>query len=106
MALAYKVENHYKYVSQRMGYKVSPPEITIYSYANSALAQKAFAKAKYFFELNVRNYPESFNAYNSFGDYYIVVNDESKAIDMFKKALSIMENQDTRKKLEKLQKTK
>lgn len=106
MALAYKVENHYKYVSQRMGFKVSPPEVTIYSYANSALAQKAYAKAKYFFEINIKNYPESFNAYDSFGDYYIAVNDEQNAIYMFTKALSVKENQDTREKLEKLQNTK
>lgn len=106
MALAYKTENHYEIVSKRMGYKVSPPEITIYSYAIAALLKKDFVKAKYFFELNIKNYPESFNAYDSFGDYYIAINDESNAIDMFNKALSVMENPETRKKIEKFQNTK
>lgn len=99
MTLAYKIENHYDNVSQRMGYKVSPPEITIYSLASTALMKNELAKAKYYFELNVKNYPNSFNAYDSYGDFLLTVKEEQNAIKMFTKALSIKENINTRNKL-------
>lgn len=102
MNLVYKIENHYKNISHRMGYIVSPPELTIYSLASTALMKNEYSKAKYLFELNIKNYPDSFNAFDSYGDYLLAVKDEKNAFIMFSKALSIMENAATREKLVKL----
>ncbi len=103
LLLAYKIENHYKNVSEKMGYSVSPSENTIYALGFSSLFLKNYVLAEYFFKLNIKNHPESFIVYDSYGDYYVAIDDKSNAIKMFSKALSIKENPDIRQKLEKLQ---
>jgi len=52
--------------------------------------------------LNITNYPDSYNVYDSYGDYYVAKGDTTNAITQFKKALSIKENVDTRQKLDAL----
>lgn len=101
--LATKYEKHFTNVSKQIGYKVSPPENDINSMGYEALDDKKFKKAESFFKLNIVNYPESSNVYDSMGDYYKAVGDKPNAINHFQKALSIKENADTRKKLEQLQ---
>jgi hypothetical protein len=104
--LAYKIENHYKNISEKMGYEVIPSENTIYALGFNSLFMKNLVLAEYFFKLNIKNHPESFVAYDSFGDYYDAVGDTSNAIIMYNNALSIKENADTRKKLDKLKSKK
>ena len=100
------VKDHYKKVSQEMGYEVGPPEEYIndlgYGFLQNKMNEKAFA----FFKLNVDNYPKSGNVYDSMGDYYVAINDKGKAIDNFKKALTLFNNPDTKAKLEKLEQGK
>ena len=57
----------------------------------------------YLFKLNVSNYPNSWNVYDAIGDYCEATGDKANAISNYKKALSIKETSDIRKKLEKLQ---
>jgi uncharacterized protein len=64
---------------------------------------KQYTKAGGFFKLNVDNYPNSANVYDSYGDYFSAVGDKTKAIEQFKKALSLKENEATRKKLTTLE---
>jgi hypothetical protein len=64
--------------------------------------QKHFDKAEALFKMNIANYPESFNAYDSMGDLYEAKGDKEKAIENYKKALSIKDSPDTKQKLEKL----
>ena len=45
----------------------------------------------YLFKLNIANFPESYNVYNSMADYYSAKGDKVNAIDGYKKALSIKE---------------
>lgn len=101
--LARKLESHFNLVSRKLGYKAGPPEEMINSMGYDALAAKNFRKAEAFFSLNVANYPNSSNVYDSLGDYYSAVGDKPNAIVQYKKALSVSENAETRKKLEKLQ---
>lgn len=100
-ALLDKYEKHFSTVSKKMGYKVKPSEEQINSFGYEALGSKHYKKAAGFFKYNIDNYPESFNVYDSMGDYYEAVGDKLNAIKYFEKALSIKENADTRKKLEK-----
>jgi uncharacterized protein len=100
------VTDHYKKVTQEMGYPVFPPEGYVNSLGYGFLQNKMQEKAFAFFNLNIENYPRSGNVYDSMGDYYVAVNDNQKAIAYFTKALTINENADTRSKLDKLKQAK
>lgn len=100
--VAKKIEQHYTEVSKLFGYKVFPPEGLINEYGYAFLQQKKYDKAGRFFKMNVDNYPESFNVYDSYGDYFLAIDNKTKAIENFKKALSIKENPESRQKLNKL----
>ncbi len=102
-ALVDKFEKHFSNISKQMGYKVRPSEIQMNSMGYQALGNKQFKKAEGFFKYNIENYPESYNVYDSMGDYYEAIGDKPNAIKNFEKALSLKENAVTRKKLEKLQ---
>lgn len=104
MSLAYKLEEHYEKVSEKMGYKINPSESTVNSLGYNSLIMNNFELAEYFFKLNVTNYPNNYNVYDSYGDYYLAVDNQEQAILQFMKALSIYENPVTRKKLESIQK--
>ena len=66
------------------------------------LQQKQYNKAGKFFKMNVDNYPKSYNVFDSYGDYFMAIGNKSKAIEYFKKALSLKENAESRNKLNKL----
>lgn len=102
MALAYRIEKHYQTVSEKMGYQVKPSENTINTLGYTALMRGNHLQAAYFFNLNRINYPESYNVYDSYGDYYNTIGDAENALKMYEKALSISVNEDTKQKIEKL----
>jgi predicted alpha/beta superfamily hydrolase len=102
-AFPIKIENHFNSVSDKMGYKVAPPEGFINDFGYSALETKKMPQAEYFFKLNVKNYPQSSNVYDSLGDYYVAIGDKANAIISFKKALSIKEVPETAQKLKLLE---
>ena len=58
--------------------------------------------AKQFFKMNIEYYPKSSNVYDSYGDYWMAVENKAKAIENFEKALAIKENPYSREKLDKL----
>ena len=95
---------HFDRISRRMGYTVSPPESFVNNIAYNLLQNHQLDRAAYYFELNIHNYPNSFNVYDSMGDLYLAQNDKVRAAGMFKKCLSLRENPETRKKLDALQK--
>ena len=79
-------------------------EINYFGY--EALRSKHYKKAESFFKLNVDNHPESFNVYDSYGDYFIAIGDQANAVIQLKKALSLKENEGSRKKLTDLETAK
>jgi Tfp pilus assembly protein PilF len=66
------------------------------------MGKNLFEKAYDFFQLNITNYPKSSNVYDSMGDWYVTEKDNKKAMEYFEKALTLENNPDTRKNLEKL----
>ncbi len=104
MALANRMENHYKVISEKMGYRIYPSESIINTLGYNAIYVNNLTLAEYFFKMNINNYPDSYNVYDSMGDYYLAISAKEQAINMFKKSLSIFESLDIRKKLVKLQK--
>jgi uncharacterized protein len=96
------ISAHYQSVSDHLGYAVKPPEDLVNSLAYRSLQLKQYEKAKNLFTMNVTNYPQSPNVYDSMGDFFSETGDKAKAIENYKKALAIKENEETRGKLEKL----
>lgn len=85
-----------------MGYQLKPDEAEINFLAYEILRQKHYKKAESLFKLNVDNYPNSFNVYDSYGDYFVALGDKTNAIVQFEKALALKETESTKKKLEEL----
>lgn len=83
-----KIESHYATVSKNMGYTILPDESLVNQMGYGCLQNGLPEKAEAFFKLNVKNYPESSNVYDSLGDFYTAVNKKDKAIDAYKQAMS------------------
>jgi predicted alpha/beta superfamily hydrolase len=102
--IAARCQKHYRELSGFFGYEVLPSESYIKGWADEFFRQKQHAKAEKLYALNVNNYPSSFEAHESLGDYYLAVGDKSRAAGSFRKALSIQENEACRRKLNGLMK--
>ncbi len=100
------LSEHYKRISHQMGYTVSPPEEFVNGIAYQLMSMSQFKRAYYFFEMNIENYPVSFNAYDSMGDLFAQTGDKQKAIEYYSKSLSLKATAETRQKLEKLKSAK
>ena len=96
------VTDHFRKISAEWGYEVRPPELFVNSLAYDFLGKKHFEKSYAFFDLNIRNYPESFNVYDSMGDFYKAKGDAQMANEFYEKALKIMDNPVTREKMNKI----
>lgn len=97
------LESIYQRMSSHFGYPVKPQEDMINSLGYWALQTGDLERAKMLFEMNIKNYPESANAYDSMGDFYMVSDQKEDAIRFFKEALKRDDNAGTRKKLEELE---
>ena len=102
-ALANKYQNHFANLSKKMGYTMKPDEGEINYMGYDFLGRKIYKSAESFFKLNVNYYPESYNVYDSYSDYLIAIGDKANAIIQLNKALSIKENEVSRKKLKELE---
>lgn len=87
-AVIKKLEDHYKTVSVNMGYTVFPPEDLVNQMGYGCLQRDMHSKAEAFFKLNVKNFPNQSNVYDSLGDYYTAVAQDDKAIEAYEKAMS------------------
>jgi predicted alpha/beta superfamily hydrolase len=97
---------HYENVSKQMGYVVKPNENLVNNFGYQMMANKQFKKAESLFKLNIINNPKSGNCYDSIGDLYLATGNKAKAIESFKKALTLKEIPETKEKLETLLKEK
>jgi len=101
--LATKLKTHYDIASKELGYKVLPPELVINSLGYLAISQHYYEKAAALFQINIDNYPNSSNAYDSYGDLFAAKKDTLNAIAYYKKALSIQDVAETKQKLNALE---
>ncbi|GLU57096.1 hypothetical protein Dfri01_65570 [Dyadobacter frigoris] len=93
---------HYKNVSEKMGYINMPGESQVNNLGYQMMGTNQYTKAETLFKLNIANNPESANCYDSLGDLYLKTGDKTKAIESFKKALTLKAIPETKEKLEKL----
>ena len=97
-----KLRNHYTKVSNELGYKVCPPESFINYIAFDALTKKQYEKAEGLYKLNIENYPISSKVYEAYADFLLAIENNSEAIKMYKKALSIKEDDSIKNKLKNI----
>lgn len=95
----------YEKRSEQNGFQELPSEQVInemgYKFLNSSNKLDEAIKC---FELNTKNYPTSFNAFDSLGDGYSAKGDKVKAIAAYKKSVSINPNvKETQRKLKALE---
>ncbi len=93
---------HYKKVSENMGYTVKPSESQVNILGYQMLGKKQYKKAENLFKRNIVNNPSNGNNYDSLGDLYLAIGDKTKAIEAFKKALTLQAIPETKEKLDKL----
>ncbi|SDS25530.1 hypothetical protein SAMN04515667_1760 [Formosa sp. Hel1_31_208] len=97
-----EMKGHYTKVSEMLGYDNKPDESMVNGMGYQLMELEKADLAGQFFRMNVDYYPQSFNVYDSLGDYYLYIKNKAKAIESFEKALAIKDNPDSRKKLEEL----
>jgi uncharacterized protein len=93
------IRNHFNEVSGHFGYQVLPGETLINTLGYSFMMNRAKELSFLCFNLNIENYPESSNVYDSMGDHYLAFGDPAKAKENFTKSLELKETAPTRKKL-------
>ncbi len=94
---------HYAAVSRQMGYTVSPPEQFVSAVYHQLTDMKQFNRAYYFLQMNLTNYPKSAHAYADMGMFYAIKGDKLKAVDCYKRSLSLDYNADVKERLNKLE---
>lgn len=99
-----KVISHYKEVSKVLGSVAKPDEDFVNGLGYEFLGMGQHDKAEAFFKLNVKNYPESFNVYDSLGDFYVDKGEKDNAIESYKKSIALNKNSYSKDKLEALEK--
>ncbi|MEP6582955.1 MAG: alpha/beta hydrolase-fold protein [Ginsengibacter sp.] len=101
-AIVVKYKKHYETVSKEYGFKVLPPELAVNAMGYQALGSKQYSKAAAFFEMNIANYPNSGNVYDSYGDLFAAKKDTANAIVYYQKALAVKDNEETKQKLQEM----
>lgn len=102
-ALLMDLEEHYKLVSEHFGYPVPPSEPDVNSLGYNFMNMNKPAMAIAMFQLNIKNYPESANVYDSMGDFYLDQEDTLQALEQFRKALEFGDSPFTKEKLSQLE---
>jgi len=96
---------HFANVSKQMGYTVPPPESLMNWLAYLFIMEKQYDKAYKLMKINIENFPESFNTYDSMGELLILKGDTVEAINNFEKSLKYNpDNQNAKNMIKKLKK--
>jgi len=98
------IETHYAKVSEHFGYVVKPEEEFINRLGYRFLSPNPNSRAKSyaFFNLNIKNHPNSANVYDSMADYYEEQNDFINALKNATRAYEISNSDDHKNRIEKL----
>jgi tetratricopeptide (TPR) repeat protein len=95
---------HFEEFSRRLGVEVLPPEAFVNQFGYALLQREAIDEAIEVFELNVQNYPGSFNAYDSLAEAYLSKGDKVLARQHYEKSLELNPASESgRKQLEALE---
>lgn len=105
-----QLTQHFHTLSERLSWDFLPPEYLVNQLGYSMLQSgkdKDKSNALEFFTLNVENYPESSNSYDSLGEAYESLDDIQKAKESYKKSLELNpSNEHAKMKIKELSKSK
>lgn len=105
-----QLTQHFHTLSERLSWDFLPPEYLVNQLGYSMLQSgkdKDKSNALEFFTLNVENYPESSNSYDSLGEAYESLDDIQKAKESYKKSLELNpSNEHAKMKIKELSKRK
>ena len=96
------LNNYSKTLTKHFGYEILPNEDLVNRLGYMYLGQEKYDLSFAAFELNIQNYPNNTNVYDSMGDYYLGVKDSLKALDLFNKALEVGDNNFSQDKIDML----
>lgn len=99
-----KVQNYYRRLSKGFGIEMKPDQLYINDIGFKLLEKKQFKKASEAFKLNIKNHPENFGVYDSMGDFYVAIGNTKKAIENYKKSVSLNIDSYSKYKLKELEK--
>lgn len=83
------VEKHYARISDKLGYEWKVDEVSMNNLGYQILGKGQIANAIEVFEKNVKDFPSSYNVYDSMGEAYMANKENDKAISHFKKSLAL-----------------
>ena len=98
-----KIINHYSNVSKILKIKVKPNEGFINYLGFHRLKIKQLEQSENFFKLNITNYPNNHSVFDSLGDFYAVNGEKEKAIENYKKSISLNKDSFSKIKLKELE---
>lgn len=105
-----QLTQHFQALSKRLSWDFTPPEYLVNQLGYRMIQSgndKDKSKALEFFTLNVENYPESSNSYDSLGEAYEALGNTKRAIENYKKSLELNpDNEHARMKIEDLNRSK
>lgn len=104
ISFASALTDHYRMISERLGYTVEPTEAHVNDYAYSCMELGRWDDAYKLFKMNTEKHPGSSNAFDSLGDYYSARGDKQHAIEAYTRSLKLHETADTRRKLNEMKK--
>ena len=83
------IVSHYQKVSSKFGYEILPEQQRINFVGLTLMNREANEKAFALFDLNIENYPESPDAHESMGDYYLAQGDTTNAVSFFEQSVKL-----------------
>ena len=92
---AEQLAKHFQSLSKRLNWDFSPPEALVNQLGYRMLQSRNAsdrATALSFFLLNIENFPDSYNAFDSLAEAYEVLGDKANAINNYKKSLKLNPN--------------
>lgn len=99
-----ELQSHFNKLTDEFGYKVVPPEELVNNLGYRQLRSGNTEEAIIFFKENIRNYPNSWNAYDSLGETCLKKGDKKSAIENYKKSVNINpDNKDGKEILKQLE---
>jgi uncharacterized protein len=96
--------DHYKNISNKMGYEVPIPPGLLLGLGQYHLSKKNYELAFNFLNMNMQNHSGVPEVLESMGDYYVAKGDTGKGLEIFNQVLKIAKSESIQKKLDGLKK--
>jgi len=83
------IDLHYKNVSAHFEYETLPSESLINTLGYTSMGNKKLEMADSLFKMNIKNYPKSWNVYDSYGELLMNLNKKEESIEMYEKSIAL-----------------